>query len=54
MRSQYGVVKFPNTQLDDAGHIAFASRFGELDDGKQSGPRRAARNHEILRFATVR
>ncbi|KXL46621.1 hypothetical protein M433DRAFT_334756 [Acidomyces richmondensis BFW] len=30
--AKYGVVKFPNTQLDDAGHIAFASRFGELDD----------------------
>lgn len=30
--SQYGVVRFPQTGLDDAGHVAFAARFGELDD----------------------
>lgn len=30
--SKYGVVKFPNTGLDDAGHVAFAAKFGELDD----------------------
>ncbi|KAK0255352.1 hypothetical protein LTS09_009740 [Friedmanniomyces endolithicus] len=30
--TKYGVVKFPKTGLDDAGHVAFASRFGELDD----------------------
>lgn len=35
--SQYGVVKFPKTQLDDAGHVAFAGKFGELDDGKPRG-----------------
>ena len=29
---QYGVVKFPDTGLDDAGHVAFAAKFGELDD----------------------
>jgi len=32
--TKYGVVKFPKTQLDDAGHVAFAGKFGELDDGK--------------------
>lgn len=26
------MVKFPNTGLDDARHVAFAARFGELDD----------------------
>ena len=26
------MVKFPNTGLDDANHVAFAARFGELDD----------------------
>ncbi|EME47611.1 hypothetical protein DOTSEDRAFT_41985 [Dothistroma septosporum NZE10] len=30
--SKYGVVRFPKTGLDDAGHVAFAARFGELDD----------------------
>ncbi|KAF7186640.1 Alpha-ketoglutarate-dependent 2,4-dichlorophenoxyacetate dioxygenase [Pseudocercospora fuligena] len=30
--AKYGVVKFPQTGLDDAGHVAFAARFGELDD----------------------
>ncbi|KAK5129817.1 hypothetical protein LTR08_002794 [Meristemomyces frigidus] len=30
--TKYGVVKFPHTGLDDAGHVAFAARFGELDD----------------------
>lgn len=29
---QYGVVAFRNTGLDDARHVAFAGRFGELDD----------------------
>lgn len=29
---QYGVVRFPETGLDDAGHVAFAAKFGELDD----------------------
>lgn len=29
---QYGVCVFRNTGLDDAGHIAFAAQFGELDD----------------------
>ncbi|KAK4633570.1 Alpha-ketoglutarate-dependent 2,4-dichlorophenoxyacetate dioxygenase [Fulvia fulva] len=29
---QYGVVRFPETGLNDAGHVAFAARFGELDD----------------------
>ncbi|CAK4031155.1 taurine catabolism dioxygenase [Lecanosticta acicola] len=32
MIAKYGVVRFPSTGLDDAGHVAFASRFGELDD----------------------
>ncbi|WPH01853.1 Clavaminate synthase-like protein [Acrodontium crateriforme] len=30
--TKYGVVKFPKTGLDDAGHVAFAAHFGELDD----------------------
>ncbi|KAK4505562.1 hypothetical protein PRZ48_003525 [Zasmidium cellare] len=30
--TKYGVVRFPETGLDDAGHVAFAARFGELDD----------------------
>ncbi|KAK5122161.1 hypothetical protein LTR85_004407 [Meristemomyces frigidus] len=30
--TKYGVVKFPNTSLADASHVAFAARFGELDD----------------------
>ncbi|EME86877.1 uncharacterized protein MYCFIDRAFT_151887 [Pseudocercospora fijiensis CIRAD86] len=30
--AKYGVVRFPQTGLDDAGHVAFAARFGELDD----------------------
>lgn len=29
---QYGVLAFRNTGLDDAGHVAFSRRFGELDD----------------------
>ncbi|KAK4546465.1 hypothetical protein LTR36_002142 [Oleoguttula mirabilis] len=30
--TKYGVVKFPDTGLDDAGQVAFAAKFGELDD----------------------
>lgn len=30
--TQYGVLVFRNTGLDDASHVAFASRFGRLDD----------------------
>ncbi|KAJ5989601.1 alpha-ketoglutarate-dependent 2-4-dichlorophenoxyacetate dioxygenase [Penicillium waksmanii] len=30
--NKYGVCVFRNTGLDDAGHIAFAAQFGELDD----------------------
>ncbi|KAL2194667.1 putative alpha-ketoglutarate-dependent 2,4-dichlorophenoxyacetate dioxygenase [Corynascus similis CBS 632.67] len=30
--AKYGVLVFRSTQLDDAGHVAFASHFGELDD----------------------
>lgn len=26
------MIRFPQTGLDDAGHVAFAARFGELDD----------------------
>lgn len=29
---QYGVIRFPQTGLDDARHVAFAAKFGELDD----------------------
>lgn len=29
---QYGVLVFRRTSLDDASHVAFASRFGDLDD----------------------
>ncbi|KAJ5390920.1 alpha-ketoglutarate-dependent 2-4-dichlorophenoxyacetate dioxygenase [Penicillium cataractarum] len=30
--TQFGVCVFRNTGLDDAGHVAFAGQFGELDD----------------------
>jgi alpha-ketoglutarate-dependent 2,4-dichlorophenoxyacetate dioxygenase len=30
--AKYGVLVFRATQLDDAGHVAFAAQFGELDD----------------------
>ncbi|KAK5731050.1 hypothetical protein LTR15_000988 [Elasticomyces elasticus] len=30
--TKYGVVKFPRTGLDDAGHVKFSASFGELDD----------------------
>ncbi|KAL1635424.1 hypothetical protein SLS58_010287 [Diplodia intermedia] len=30
--AKYGVLVFRKTNLDDAGHVDFASRFGELDD----------------------
>ncbi|KAJ5761207.1 alpha-ketoglutarate-dependent 2-4-dichlorophenoxyacetate dioxygenase [Penicillium odoratum] len=30
--SKYGVCVFRSTALDDTGHVAFASQFGELDD----------------------
>lgn len=29
---QFGVLALRNTGLDDAGHVAFSRRFGELDD----------------------
>lgn len=32
--SQYGVVVFRGTSLDDKAHIEFARRFGDLDDIK--------------------
>lgn len=32
--ARYGVLVFRRTQLDDAKHVAFAARFGELDDAK--------------------
>ncbi|EMC98072.1 hypothetical protein BAUCODRAFT_66647 [Baudoinia panamericana UAMH 10762] len=30
--AKYGVIRFPATGLDDASHVAFASKFGDLDD----------------------
>lgn len=30
--AKYGVLVFRSTQLDDAGHLAFAAQFGDLDD----------------------
>jgi alpha-ketoglutarate-dependent 2,4-dichlorophenoxyacetate dioxygenase len=30
--AKYGVLVFRATQLDDAGHVAFAAQFGDLDD----------------------
>ncbi|KAK9783898.1 putative TauD/TfdA-like domain-containing protein [Seiridium cardinale] len=30
--AKYGVLVFRQTALDDAGHVAFAGQFGELDD----------------------
>lgn len=30
--AKFSVIRFPRTGLDDTGHVAFAAKFGELDD----------------------
>lgn len=53
---QFGVIVFRRTCLTDAGHVAFARQFGELDDVKPyitAGRQHRLKYHELFDVSNV-